>query len=150
MKPHDPALRLIILYKRVRAAGSGFLSLAVTALALGGVTERAKLFVAGVHDHATSALWLEASALAGKLLSGDNVWVIVGALVLDAAVLLLEAWSLSKGWSWGPWLVVVSSSALVPFEVTALFRHPSPVRVAALAINLVIVGYLLVRIRRER
>jgi uncharacterized membrane protein (DUF2068 family) len=72
------------------------------------------------------------------------------ALVADGAASLVEAWALSRGHWWGPWLVVATTSALLPFELVALARHPHVGRFVVLAINAAIVAYLVVRTRRER
>jgi uncharacterized membrane protein (DUF2068 family) len=146
----DGGLRLIILYKIIRAIGAIVLALTLAVIALTGIAARVEDWVTQIHDHATSALWLELSAVGVTLLKGERVWIAVGALALDGGVLVLEAWALIRGWAWGTWLVIAASTALVPFEVIAIVRHDSVVRVAILVINLAIVGYLFSRIRHHR
>ena len=143
-------LRLIILYKLARALISAALGGVLAYLALTGVVNRAESFATQYHHEATSALALQISAFAVTLLHGSHVWIMTGALLLDAAVLLLEAWALHTGKDWGAWLVVAASSGLLPFEVAALVDHTAGERIAVLLINLAIVGYLLGRIRRHR
>lgn len=150
MPQRDRGLRLIILYKVVRAIGAIALAITIAILTLTGISARAEVFVTDIHDHATSALSLEISALAVALLKGKHVWIAAGALLLDGGVLVLEAWALIRGWAWGAWLVIAASTALLPFEVVAIVRHESIIRVAILVINLAIVAYLVSRIRRHR
>ncbi len=49
----------------------------------------------------------------------------------------------------GPWLVVVTTSALLPFEVYEIAHRVSFVRVFALVMNVAIVVYLARGVRRE-
>ena len=67
----------------------------------------------------------------------------------DGAFSLLEGWALFHGHWWGPWLVVIGTSALLPFEVVALVRHLHPVRALLFAGNVTIVWYLARKARRD-
>jgi uncharacterized membrane protein (DUF2068 family) len=98
------------------------------------------------HAHAWS---LELAQLVVRAASRRALWTIVVALVADGAFSLVEGWALLHGRWWGPWLVVVGSGSLVPFEVWALARHPHVVRAALLAVNVVIVLYLSRKAMRE-
>lgn len=64
-------------------------------------------------------------------------------LTLDGVVTLVEAYALWRGLWWGPWLVVIASSLLVPFEVAAIVTNPNLLRVGVLGLNLAIVAWLL-------
>jgi uncharacterized membrane protein (DUF2068 family) len=98
------------------------------------------------HAHAWS---LALADLVVRAASRRGLWIIVVALVADAAVSLVEGWALLHGHWWGPWLVVVATGSLLPFEVVTLARHPHPVRAAVLLVNLVILWYLVRQARRE-
>ncbi len=76
--------------------------------------------------------------------------LVATALGLDGLMLLVEGWALFKGWWWAAWLVVVATSALVPFEVAAIARHPGLWRVVALLVNLGIVAYFVLDALRRR
>lgn len=69
----------------------------------------------------------------------------VGALSLDGALTGVEVWALRHDFWWAAWLVAVLTSALLPFEVLELYRHRHLMRVALLAANLVVAGYLVRR-----
>jgi uncharacterized membrane protein (DUF2068 family) len=71
------------------------------------------------------------------------------ALVSDAALSGIEAFALWRGYTWGEWLVVVTTSGLIPFEIYALTRHVRAGRVILLILNVVIVVYLVNRARRR-
>jgi uncharacterized membrane protein (DUF2068 family) len=49
---------------------------------------------------------------------------------------------------WGEWLTVIITGSLIPVELYEIYRHPSPVKFAALAVNAAIVAYLVVHMRR--
>ena len=72
----------------------------------------------------------------------------LGALAY-AALLLTEGVGLWLGKHWAEYFTIVATSSLVPLEIYELIRHPTPIRVTALVVNLVIVIYLVVRVRRE-
>ncbi len=146
----EAALKAIIGYKLARAGVS--LLGAATGLVLyaGGYGAGVQSYFEAVHDHAVSALALRLSHLVISAVSSRHLLVVAGALGLDAATLLVEGWALLRGWAWGAWLVVGLTGALVPFEVVELVRHPSVVRSAVLAINAVIVGWLVRHALRRR
>jgi uncharacterized membrane protein (DUF2068 family) len=91
------------------------------------------------HAHAWS---LELARLLTRAASHRGLLTIVVALVADGIASLIEGWALLHGRWWGPWLVVVTTGSLLPFEIVALARHPHPVRFAVLCVNVVIVVYL--------
>jgi uncharacterized membrane protein (DUF2068 family) len=140
-------LKLIVLYKCIKAP-------LVLALALVLSFDRSaalRVIEHVMHDlseggalAARVAHWIEAH-LTGRTLGR-------GAIVawLDGITTSLEAFLLWRGRAWGEWLVVVGIGALIPFELFSLEHHRTWLRLGALVINAVIVGYL-VRLRlRER
>jgi uncharacterized membrane protein (DUF2068 family) len=67
-----------------------------------------------------------------------------------AALFLTEGIGLWLGKRWAEWFTVVITASLVPLEIYEIHRHPTAGKVVVLAINVAVVAYLLVRIRRER
>jgi uncharacterized membrane protein (DUF2068 family) len=51
---------------------------------------------------------------------------------------------------WAEWFTIIITGSLVPVEVYEIHRHPTPIKILVLVINVAIVGYLLHRIRSER
>ncbi len=139
---------LIIGYKLVKGAVwlvlAGIL-LVMTRMGLGdrlaGLAEHLRH-----HAHAWSIYLAELVARGG---SRRGLWTITLALVADGVASLVEAWALHHGRWWGPWVVVVTTSALLPFEVVALVHKATVVRAVLLALNLAIVWYLVRLVRRE-
>jgi uncharacterized membrane protein (DUF2068 family) len=67
-----------------------------------------------------------------------------------AALFLTEGIGLWLLKHWAEWFTVIITSSLVPIELYEIQRHPSPMKVVVLIINIAAVGYLLYRIRSER
>jgi uncharacterized membrane protein (DUF2068 family) len=51
---------------------------------------------------------------------------------------------------WAEWLTVIVTSSLVPVETYEIYRHPTAIKVLLLVLNLVVVGFLLYRLRGRR
>ena len=65
-----------------------------------------------------------------------------------AALFLTEGiglWLLKR---WAEWFTIIITSSLVPVEIYEIHHRPTPLKVAVLIINVAIVAYLIVRIRR--
>jgi uncharacterized membrane protein (DUF2068 family) len=73
----------------------------------------------------------------------------VGSLVY-AGLFLIEGIGLWMVRRWAEWFTVILTSSLVPVEIYEILRHPSPVKILVLIINVAVVGYLVYRIRDPR
>ena len=73
----------------------------------------------------------------------------VGSFVY-AGLFLIEGIGLWMVRRWAEWFTVIVTSSLVPVEIYEIHRHPSPVKILVLMINLAVVGYLVYRIRDSR
>jgi uncharacterized membrane protein (DUF2068 family) len=60
-----------------------------------------------------------------------------------AAVCIAEGIGLYLEKVWGEVLTLVITASFLPFEIHELFRRVTPIRVGVLAINLVVLGYLM-------
>jgi uncharacterized membrane protein (DUF2068 family) len=63
-----------------------------------------------------------------------------------AALFLTEGiglWFLKR---WAEWFTVIITGSLVPLECYEIYRHPTPIKIFVLIINIAVVGYLLYRI----
>jgi len=144
---HNTILRLIAVFKLFKA--TLLIIVAVGAL---------KLLHRDVG--ATVEHWIEASGLNpdGRFvttavekvsaLSPQRIKALSLGSVVYAALFLTEGiglWLLKR---WAEWFTIIITSSLVPVEIYEIYHHPTPLKVAVLIINLVIVAYLVVRIRR--
>lgn len=139
----NAGLRLIVAYKLVKAA----LEMLLGALLLSSLARKivAVTGAANIRHHATEAWSL---TFAERLLHSPtthSLHVIALAAILDGAVSLVEGWALHRRYSWSGWLVVATTSCLLPFEFIALVRHPTAGHLVLLVLNALIVIYLIWR-----
>jgi uncharacterized membrane protein (DUF2068 family) len=150
MKPSDPRLiRLIAWFKLLKAVL--LIAVGVGALKL-------------LHADVTSVLEQLARRLG--LVPGSRF---VGRVILNAATVtpnrikdlgvgsfIYAGLFLTEGiglWfmkRWAEWLTVIVTSSLVPVETYEIYRHPTAIKVLLLILNLVVVGFLLYRLRSQR
>jgi uncharacterized membrane protein (DUF2068 family) len=145
----EPGLVIIIAYK----LGKGVLWLVAAATIVVfmrlGLGARLLDLAAHLRHHATA--WsIDLANLVVRAASRRGLWVVVFALTADGATSLVEGWALWHGKWWGPWLVVVATATLLPFEVVAIARNPHVGRLTLLAVNAAIVAYLARKALRER
>jgi uncharacterized membrane protein (DUF2068 family) len=67
-----------------------------------------------------------------------------------AALFLTEGVGLWLTKPWAEWFTTIITGSLVPLEIFEIQRHPTVTKVVVLLINLAIVVYLILRIRKER
>ena len=67
-----------------------------------------------------------------------------------AALFLTEGIGLWLGKSWAEWFTTIITASLLPLELYELFRHPTVAKGIVLLLNVAIVVYLVLRIRKER
>lgn len=75
---------------------------------------------------------------------------LVGVAALAYAILFaVEGVGLWQGKRWAEYLTVVATGSLIPFELYELIRALTAVRVIALVVNIAVVIYLVVKLRRR-
>jgi uncharacterized membrane protein (DUF2068 family) len=62
---------------------------------------------------------------------------------------MIEGTGLIFGKDWAGYLVIVATSSLVPFEIYEIARKVNSLRMGVLVVNIAIVIYLIVTLRRE-
>ena len=146
-RSREGVLRAIAVFKGVKA-------LLLIAVGLGSL----KLLdpaVADAADRWASVLaWRlgpRASSAQEKLFSLQPSQLKVAALVafLYAALFAVEGAGLWMSKRWAEYLTIIATSSFVPFEVYELFRQASWQRGATLGINLLVVGYLVWKVRQR-
>lgn len=90
-------------------------------------------------------------AVQNKLSHRQDSQLVIAGLValLYAGLFAVEGVGLWRSKRWGEYLTIIATSSFVPFEVYELFRHTSGQRVATLGINLLVVGYLVWKVRQR-
>ena len=137
----ERGLAIIIGYKLIK--GALWLLFAAILLVLMQVGIGDEILSISEHVRHHSGAWsLQLADLLVRASTRRGLWTLFVALIADGVLTLVEAWALIRGHWWGPWLVVVATGSLLPFEVVALVRHFHVSRVLLFVVNLLIVGYL--------
>jgi uncharacterized membrane protein (DUF2068 family) len=67
-----------------------------------------------------------------------------------SALFLCEGTGLALRKRWAEYLTIISTASLMPIEILEIFKRPSAAKVFLLLINLAVVVYLVVELRRTR
>ena len=70
-------------------------------------------------------------------------------MLVYAVVRFAEAYGLWFGRRWAEWLAALSGAIYVPVEIYELSRGVSPIKVGALAINILIIMYMAYMLRHR-
>jgi uncharacterized membrane protein (DUF2068 family) len=142
------ALRLIAAFKLTKGLLLVVLGVATISLRHRDVTEILGTWVDQLHldpgGRLVHGLLIHAADLHARRL------VAIGAgMLVYAALLLTEGCGLLLRRRWAEYLTVVATGALVPLELYEIARHPTWTRLAVLVVNVVIVWYLVIRLRER-
>lgn len=88
-------------------------------------------------------------ALAQRVTSMD-LWLLATGALLYAAVRLAEGYGLWLDREWAQWLGALSGALYIPFELYALAKGVTALKVATLGLNLLVVAVLADALRRKR
>ena len=147
-RPRAAILRLIAAFKLLKGVLLVVLGIATINLRHRDITEVLGGWVDQLHldpgGRLVHGLLLHAADFHARRL------VTVGAgMLVYAALLLTEGFGLLFRRRWAEYLTVVATAALVPLEIYEIARHLTWTRLTVLVVNLVIVWYLLVRLRER-
>lgn len=144
-----PGLEAIIVYKLVKAVAEAALGAVALWLAVRGAEAGAASLAEVVLEHFTGAWALKAATLLVRAGTSGHVRFVVVAAFADAVLSAVEGLALRAGRWWAPWLVVVATASLLPWEVWRMIRRPAVLRALVLAVNIAVVVYLLRTVARE-
>jgi uncharacterized membrane protein (DUF2068 family) len=142
-------LQTIIVYKLAKAVVQALLGIAAIWLLARGAEAGAATFAEFLLEHFTGAWAQEAVTLLVRAATPGHVKLLAFAMIGDSLLSAVEGLALRAGRWWAPWLVVIATAGLLPFEIWQLARRPAWGRVAIIAINLAVVAYLLRVAARE-
>ena len=145
---HSRLLQLIALFKLLKAAlliavGAGALKLLHKDVA-GAVEHWVELLKLDPNNHYVDTALEKASNITPYKIKELGL----GSMI-DAGLFLTEGIGLWFGKRWAEWLTVIITSSLIPIEIYEIYRHPTPVKIAVILINIAIVAYLVYRIRNQ-
>lgn len=145
----DRGLRIIVIYKIVRAVASWIGGAILLVLVATGRTAQMHDAAVVLRDHMTHAISLAVARFLVDALTARHIMVAAVALAIDGGFAYLEGWALHRRFWWGPWLILIATAALLPFEVVLLIRRFRFGRVIVFVINLAIFIYIARRTWRE-
>jgi len=138
----DLALRSIVLYKAVKSAAAlaaGVILLVLLPFGLPGWLDH---LAERLRHHFVQAWTVHLADWLVRHVSRHRIELSIAALFIDGTLTGVEGWSLKRRFWWGPWLVVVASGSLLPFEIYAWSHHPHLGRAVLFVVNLAIVLFL--------
>lgn len=142
-------LRLVALYKLLKAALSLGVGLGALRLLHPGVASQLEAWLDAIAPHLNRTLVQRLIAAVGSLTPG-RLEVIAAAAFVYVALFTVEGVGLWRARRWAGYLTILTTLLLVPLEVYALTRKLSITRMVALGSNLVAVGYLIDNLWRSR
>ena len=149
--PDDAGVRLIVLYKAVKAVGEVALALGLVALAATGEIATVREVARALREHVASRWSVALGRALASVASPRGLHLAELALLFDGALSALEGYGLWRSYAWGPWLVVAATALPLPLEVREIVRTHRLSRVALVVANLAVVAYLARRgLRRAR
>jgi uncharacterized membrane protein (DUF2068 family) len=146
----DFGIRLIILYKGLKAVAEVALAAALVLLAATGEIATFREAAIQLKEDLASRWSLLLGRVLATLLSERGVHLLEIGLALDGIVSAVEGWSLWRGYRWGPWLVIVLTATPLPLEALGIVRNHRPSRIALMLLNVAVVVYLARSVRRAR
>jgi uncharacterized membrane protein (DUF2068 family) len=101
-------------------------------------------------EHVGAGWALRVATFVVKIGTRKHVEMLAVVSLGDAVLSAVEGLALRAGRWWAPWLVVIATGSLLPWELLEILAHPKWTRLALLVINLAVVAYLMRRVLRER
>ena len=145
---HHTGMAAIAVFKLLKGALLLLVGVGLLELIHADIATLFSMLLESLHVNADTRL-VHALVLKVDALKPHSI-LIAGLISLGyAALLLAEGIGLWLEVSWAAYLTVVSTSALVPFEVYELIERVTLSRLILLAVNLVIVLYLLKQLKQH-
>jgi uncharacterized membrane protein (DUF2068 family) len=144
----DRLLKLIAAERLLRG-------LVLVAVGLVLITHAHANWAAWINDHARQAGFDPSSNGIQKLVAkvqaiSPSKYVVFGVVAIAYGILEgVEGYGLWRRRRWAEFLTVVATSLLFAPEIYELTKHATPLKLAALVVNVVIVAYLIWRLRRH-
>ena len=147
-RTHQTGLALIAVFKLVKGALLLLVGLGLLKLMHAEIATLFSRLIEALHLNADSRI-IHALVLKVDALQPHSVLVVALVSLGYAGMLLLEGVGLWLERSWAAYLTVISTSLLLPFELYEVIDRVSILRVGVLLLNLVIVLYLVVQLKRH-
>jgi uncharacterized membrane protein (DUF2068 family) len=148
-KGHDRFMQAIAIFKFLKAILFVLAALGAFGLMQQGLADRARewgsalAFTSGQHIVRRGIMFVTG-------LSRQKIGALGLVALFYAALFATEGVGLWREKRWAEYLTVVATGSLIPLEVWEMVHRPTPVKFATFVINVAVVVYLIVRLRRPR
>jgi uncharacterized membrane protein (DUF2068 family) len=145
----DVGITLIAVFKFVKAFLLFTIALGAIGVVRGGLPHASdrllSMLSSGTERRVTEALLSRITSMGSTRIAALGV----GAF-LYAALFLVEGTGLWLQRRWAEYLTVAATASFIPFEIYELVHRITITRVMALVLNIAVLVYLIVRVRRRR
>jgi uncharacterized membrane protein (DUF2068 family) len=145
----DAGVSAIIAYKLFKAVLETLLGIVATYMVVRGAEAGAATLAEILLEHFTRNWAVAAAVLIVRGGTSGHVKFVALLAYGDAVLSAVEGLALRAQRWWAPWLVVVATGSLLPWEVWELVMRPAWIRLLLFIINMVVVWYLLRGVVRE-
>jgi uncharacterized membrane protein (DUF2068 family) len=142
-------LEAIIDYKLIKAVAEAAIGIVLLIFLLRGAEAGAATLAQIVIDHVSRAWAFQAATAIVLTGTTAHLKLATAGAFGDAVLSAVEGLALRAGRWWAPWLVVIATGALLPWEFVGAVRRPGWLRIGILVINVAVVAYLLRTVARE-
>jgi len=148
-KKHDRFMQAIAVFKFVKAILFVLAALGAFGLMQHGVAEQARewgsalAFTSGQHLVRRAIVFITG-------LSRQRIGALGLVALFYAALFATEGVGLWREKRWAEYLTIVATGSLIPLEIWESVHRPTPMKFGTLIVNVAVVIYLVVRLRRAR
>lgn len=146
---HDRFMQAIAIFKFFKAILFIFAALGAFGLMQQGVAEHARDWGSALAFSSGQHLVRQAITFVTGL-SRSKIGALGLVALFYAALFATEGIGLWRERRWAEYLTVIATGSLIPFEIWETVHKPTPIRFATFAVNVAVVVYLIVRLRRPR
>jgi uncharacterized membrane protein (DUF2068 family) len=139
---HTAGLRTVAVFEAVKGLLVLAVELGLLSLLHKDVAAMAERVVRRLHmnpEHHFSHVILEAA----NRMTDAKLWALAGGAAAYSTVRFVEAFGLWNRRVWAEWFALLSGCLYLPWEIYEILDHPTKIRFAVLAGNLIIVLYML-------
>jgi uncharacterized membrane protein (DUF2068 family) len=136
-----PTLYFIVGFKLLKGIGALLLALGVYSLRDNNLPDEFDRLVEFLHVDPDNKFVLELADRVAQITPTNMNWVVILS-VLYSLFVVLQAFGLMFRVTWIVWLVIGESAFFLPIEFLELLHKPSWVKLAIIALNVLIVWYL--------
>lgn len=146
---HDRFIQAIAIFKFLKTLLFLLAALGAFGLMQEGIADRAREWGSNL-AFTTGQQLVRNTIMLITGLSRQKIGALGLVAVFYAALFGTEGVGLWREKRWAEYLTVIATGSLIPFEIYEIFRRPTPIKFATFVVNILVVIYLIYRLRRPR